>query len=177
MAAKKGRPKNPAGHAREVVKSAVLADAGISHCIKLMTSGEWVRGRTGATVAEEFGVSPRTVETWAAQANRVILHAIDGDKEGIRARMLATLDHVVATHLAKDGRTAVAAIAEQAKLLGIVETRHKVEVSVQQYAALTDDQMLEAVESKLVELDALRTKLLAKKAIPALPVATEDDDE
>lgn len=171
------KKKTPAGHAREVVKTAVLADAGISHCIELMTSGQWVRGKTGADVADLFEVSPRTVETWAAQANRVILHAIEGDKEGIRARMLATLDYVVSKHLEKDGRTAVAAIAEQAKLLGIVETKHKVEVTVQQYAALTDDQMLEAVEAKLASLEELRTKLLAKKAIPALPVATEDDDE
>lgn len=166
------------------------ADKGVEKCIELMTGGQWVTGRSHRAVAEEFGVSPATVKDWATSASRVIRLAIEGDREEIRARMVATLETIIADSLNKhvvdpdgvvmpspEGRTAVAAVETQAKLLGLVEQKHRVEVNVQQYAKLTDEQMLEHVEAQLERLTELRTKLLAKKATPALPAHTENDDE
>lgn len=104
-----------------------------------MTSGLWVAGQSHAAIAVEFGVAPATVKDWATSASRVIRALMEADKEDIRARMLATLDTVVAKAMGKqsasmagelydapDLKAAVAALETQAKLLGLVVTKHDV---------------------------------------------------
>jgi hypothetical protein len=177
-------------------KGRIRSDAGVERCIELMTSGAWVRGRSGKVVADEFGVSPETVKEWATSASRVIRLAVDGDTEDIRARMLATLDHVVSEAMSKQGaattrsgkdvevtffpapdlKAAVSAVAEQAKLLGLVEQKHKVDVTVQAFASLDDGAMLERVRAQMAELRSLEARLEAKLGVvtvPALPAKKE----
>lgn len=94
-----------------------------------MTAGEWVPGLSHEYVARRCGVAPATVKDWATSASRVIRLAVDGDKEDIRTRMLATLDTVIRRALGPkrgDLRAAVAAVESQAKLLGLVVQKHDV---------------------------------------------------
>lgn len=123
------------------------ADEGVDRCVELMTSGQWVTGRSHAVVAEEFGVSPTTVKNWATNASRIIRAAVEGDLPDIRARMIATLDTIIADSLGKhvtdrdgdvhpspEGRTAVAAIETQAKLLGLITQKHEVQSLTEEQA-------------------------------------------
>lgn len=121
-------------------------DAGVSQCLELMTTGKWVPGRSHQALAAEHGVHPDTVKKWATNASRIIRLAIEGDVEDIRAQMLATLGTIVSEAMSyervvtdrngnsetvpqPDLKAAIAAIAEQAKLLGIVTQKHEVAVS------------------------------------------------
>lgn len=137
-----------------------------------MVAGAWP-GTLAEELVEAEGVKPKVVGQWAAEAGRLL--RIGPDVELYRGINLRRLD----THaVSSDGKVAVAAVSEQNKMLGLhAPTMHKVDVSVQAYAKLDDTQMLEHVETQIARLTELRTKLLAKKAIPALPVHTEDDDE
>lgn len=162
-------------------------DKGVERCIELMTGGKWVTGRSHRAIAEEFGVSPATVKDWATSASRVIRLAIQGDADDIRSRMVATLESIVAASLDKvvtdregdvfpspDGRVAVAAISEQAKLLGL-HAPTKVDVTVQAFAQLEPPAMLAKVRAQIAELQRLEQQLSEQvEAIPALPVG---DDE
>lgn len=105
-----------------------------------MASGRWVTGKSNVAIAGKHGVSVATVKDWATSASRIIRLAVEGDREDIRARMLATLDTIVAKAMrlkkpvymlsgpgveaemldAPDLRAAVAAIDEQARLLGLI---------------------------------------------------------
>lgn len=71
------------------------ADAGVRRCMELMADGLWVSGRSHEMVAAEFDVSPATVKNWATNASRILRIALDEDKEGLRARMVATLENIV----------------------------------------------------------------------------------
>jgi transposase-like protein len=122
------------------------ADAGVRDCLDLMTSGRGVTGKSHLEVATRHGVHPDTVKKWSTNASRIIRFAIEGDVEDIRARMISTLDHIVATAMvtkkvattgegrdkvaefydAPDLRAAVAAIETQARLLGLVVQKHEV---------------------------------------------------
>ncbi|HYE92346.1 MAG TPA: hypothetical protein VEA38_15055 [Terriglobales bacterium] len=109
------------------------SDAGVRRCVELMTTGQWVSGTSHEAVAEEFGVSPRTVESWATSASRVIRIALEGDKEAIRARMVATLETVTSLALGAktpDLKAAVSAIDSQAKLLGLAKSEIQLSGSV-----------------------------------------------
>ena len=61
-----------------------------------MADGLWVSGKSHEAIAARYGVSPATVKDWATSASRVLRLAVEQDKEEIRARMLATLENVVA---------------------------------------------------------------------------------
>lgn len=95
----------------------------------LMVAGRWVSGRSHADVAFKHGVSPATVKDWATSASRVIRMAMEGDLEDLRARMVATLEGITAdAREAGELRAAVSAVAEQAKILGLVVQRHEVQM-------------------------------------------------
>ncbi len=146
-----------------------------------MTTGRWVAGASHADVALEFGVSPSTVKDWATSASRVIRLAVEGDTQDIRARMLATLDTIVSTAMAKKGvaitrsgrdvetefypapdlKAAVAAIAEQAKLLGLVVQKH--DVTTRPNVAHLSREEHAAELAKLAEEIAAEQKRLAEE--------------
>ncbi len=108
-----------------------------------MTTGAWVPGTSHRAVADEFEVSPKTVEGWATNASRIIRLAVAQEPEEIRARLLATLSTVTRMALGRVGvnpltgdeyaapdlKAAVSAVAEQAKLLGLVVQKHEVAMS------------------------------------------------
>lgn len=149
-------------------------DAIIASIARTIIDGRWRPGETVHELAAEHGVKPHRVEEWAAEAGRLI--RIGPDVETYRAVNLRRLDETYAR--AEDAKAAVSAISEQNKMLGLhAPTMHKVDVSVQAYAKLSDSEMLEHVETQIARLEELRTKLLAKSAVPALPAETEDDDE
>lgn len=159
------------------------SDAGVRRCVELMTSGLWVTGKSGAQVAEEFGVAEATVKDWATSASRVIRLAIEGDKEDIRARMIATLDLCIAKAMTKTGaavgkggevsvydapdiKAAVSAVGEQAKILGLVaKTEMEVTLRAKQLEELPPDAMLAQVEDRIAKLTELRDKLRAELGV------------
>lgn len=104
--------------------------------MSLMADGLWVSGRSHADIAFKHGVAPATVKDWATSASRVLRLAVETDPEDIRARLLATLETVVSRAMSRESATmagelypnpdlksAVAAVAEQAKILGLIVTR------------------------------------------------------
>lgn len=151
-------------------------------CVELMTQGEWRTGVSHQLVASEFGVSPRTIEGWATTASRLIRLSI-GDGEEVRARLVVMLEDVHRRALQKqaatsegdmydspDLRSAVAAIAEQAKLLGLVEQKHRVNVDVRGYEQMPPAKMLDVIDARIAELQAARARVLAEmRSTPALP--------
>jgi hypothetical protein len=143
---------------------------------KLIASRQWVPGQTVHEIAAREGVKPHRVEEWAVEAGRML--RVGHDVEMYRQLNLRRLDRQY--RRAEDTKAAVAAVAEQNKMLGLhAPTVHKVDVSVQAYAKLDDAQMLEHVEAQLTRLTELRTRLLAKKATAALPavIDVEVEDE
>lgn len=103
-------------------------DVGVQDCVDLMVSGRWVPGKSVHVIAEKHGVSWRTVENWATNASRIVRLAIQKDTEDIRAQLVATLADIVSeARDAGDRKAAVMAVAEQAKLLGLVVQRHEVQ--------------------------------------------------
>jgi hypothetical protein len=125
--------KSKATHAR----TREDADAGVRDCVELMTSGQWVQGRSHLAIAEKHGVSPTTSRDWATNASRIVRIAIEGDVEDIRAQMLATLGTIVCRCMdAADHRTAVSAMETQAKLLGMLVQKHEIAVTDDEAAKL-----------------------------------------
>lgn len=156
--------------AREKRTRSNSSDPFVEQCIELMTTGQWIRGLTVRELAKEHGITVDRASELSARASAVIRMSIEGDKEGIRARMLATLDFIIKANAVADGRVAVAAIAEQGKLLGLVDSRPSVavQVNVQQLAQLDDGTMLQKVEAQIAALTDLRARLMAKQGTPAL---------
>lgn len=164
------------------------AEAGVKRCADLMVEGLWRSGKSTIELAGEFGVSPRTVETWAQTASRAIRMAM-GDGEAIRGRLAAMLERHEAVAMERQGYTmageaypnpdvkaATGAVKALAEVLGVVETKHKVDVTVQTFAQLPPPAMLAKVREQIAELKRLETQLADQvEAIPALPVG--DDDE
>ncbi len=94
-----------------------------------MARGEWVPGITGQEVADKFGVSPRTVEAYSAEASRIIRSAVANDDD-LRAMMIATLQTIVGRSMkGRQMRTAVEAIKAMAGITGVEPPkRHSVNV-------------------------------------------------
>lgn len=116
--------------------------------MNLMADGLWVTGVSHAAIAEKHGVSPATVKDWATSASRVLRLSLAGDQEDLRARLVTTLERVVSAAMSKQAATmggelypnpdlkaAVAALSEQAKLLGLVVTKHEVQLTEEQARA------------------------------------------
>lgn len=138
---------------------------------KLIASRTWVPGDTAKELAEREGVTVRRVEEWAVEAGRML--RVGHDVETYRTLNLRRLD--AQYQKAEDTKAAVAAVAEQNKMLGLhAPTMHKVDVSVQAYAKLSESEMLEHVEQQIARLQELRTKLLAKGAVAVLPAVIEE---
>lgn len=181
-AAEAENAKKVAAHARRT--RANSSDHVVDECLHLMASGRWVRGVTVREVAEQFGITVDRASELASRASTVIRHAVEGDRDDIRARMLATLDTIISSHAEKNGKVAVAAIAEQGKLLGLTDSapRVAVQVNVQQnLGELDDEALLSRVEAQMAKLSELRARLLAKQAhvetTRALPAHEEKNHE
>lgn len=79
--------------------------ARVARCLELMSTGQWRTGVSGALVAAEFGVSPATLRTDAAEASRMLRGTFDAEELATKkVRLLATLEH--ATEMASKGRSA-----------------------------------------------------------------------
>ena len=132
-----------------------------------MVSGQWVPGASHAALGFEFGVSPLTVKDWATSASRVIRLAVDdaGHREEIRARLVATLDTVIAKALGTgrpDLKAAVSAVSEQGRLLGLVTS--KVDVTTKpSVTGLTRDEHLAALEQLKAEIAEEEARLAAER--------------
>lgn len=148
-------------------------DGIIAEVARTIVDGRWQPGVTVRELAAKHGVQPHRAEEWAAEAGRLL--RIGPDVELYRGVNLRRLDETYAT--AEDGKTRVAAIAEQNKMLGNhAPVQHKVDVSVQAYAKLDDAQMLETVRAQIARLQELEAKLVAK-ALPAITVMAEEVED
>ena len=111
-------------------------DAIVGEIAEQMADGRWVTGRSHRELATREGVSVSRVEDWSSQAGRLLRALSASDREDLRARNAARLDHIVEQALARqavvpqrdgdalvvpqpDLKAAVSAIAEQGKLLGL----------------------------------------------------------
>ncbi len=113
------------------------SDQGVHECLALMTSGQWVTGKSHRELAERHDVHPDTVKKWATSASRIIRIALEGDVEDIRARMVSTLEGIIAdARTGADHRAAVAAVEAQAKLMGLVVQRVEVAMTEAEAEAL-----------------------------------------
>lgn len=109
-----------------------------------MAAGQWVSRQSLVQVAQEFGVTPHTVEAWATSASRIIRASVSGHMEDIRARMLVTLEGVIAeARAAKKHKEAIQAVDTYARLLGIMVQRHELKHMTEEEA---DKLLLEAAE-------------------------------
>lgn len=163
-------------------------EEGVRRCVELMTADEWVTGESHAKVAAEFGVSPHTVKTWASAAARIIRIAI-GEGDEVRARLFVTLERLqrmaeskqAATadgeiYAAPDVKAAIQAVAERAKLWGLVEQRHKVDITVQAIDALPFEQKLGRIDAQIEALQRAKAMLLQQNSVPALPGSSMDEN-
>ncbi len=113
------------------------ADAGVQDCLALMTRGQWITGRSHIDVAARHGVSPDTVKAWATSASRIVRFAMEADVEDIRARMVSTLEGVIAeARTDGDHKAVVSAVDTQARLLGMMIQKHEVVMTEAEAEAL-----------------------------------------
>ncbi len=99
----------------------------IRRIVKLMAGGQWVTGVTGIDLAEEWGVSPTTVEGYSAEASRIVREAV-ASSDDIRAQVLATLQTITTESMRRGQlRTAVESVKALAGVAG-VEAPKKVDV-------------------------------------------------
>lgn len=121
---------------RSLLRTREETDRMVGEVMRLMTSGQWVSGASHADMAFKHGVCEDTVKRWAVAASRVIRAAVMVDPEDIRARLVSTLENVVAAGMAGgELKAVVAAVAEQAKLLGLIVQKHDVQLSEEQAKA------------------------------------------
>lgn len=150
------------------------ADEGVRRCREIMTSGAWLTGASHALVAEEFGASVRTVETWAAMASREIKVAL-GDGEEIRSRLAVTLERYAAVAMSREGRTmggdaypnpdvkaATGALKTLAEVLGLVTQKHEHAVVVAQYEQMPRANKAQWLREKAAALVAEADRLDAE---------------
>lgn len=163
------------------------AREGIERCIALMTAGSWEAGASHKAVGEEFGVSPRTVEVWAANASRIIRRAM-GDEDQIRTEMAASLeamkrlalDRQAATMAGElypnpDVKAAVAAVSTRAKVLGLID-RKEPAGGESVPADATPEQMLVFVDERIAKLQAFKAQLMARMGVvQALPAPADPE--
>ncbi len=123
---------------RSVARARV--DALVGEIAALMASGDWVAGETVKVLASREGVTVSAVEKWSAAAGRLLRMTQDPKEIAAkRAQNCGRLDEVYAmaldnvvidresnVHLVPDIRGAVAAVAEQNKLLGLITEKHEV---------------------------------------------------
>lgn len=152
-------------------------DALVAEIAERMVSGKWVAGRSHRELAEREGATVDAVEKWAADAGRMLRMLSPAEREDLRARNAARLDMlydmaVSAVRVVPTGdgdsevvpqpdvRGAVAALAEQGKLLGLnAPEQHQHAHVVATYEQLDPRQkraqLVEAIAALQAELDAL----------------------
>lgn len=148
-----------------------VVDKGIKDIIQMVTEGRWRSGIGHAEIEAKYNITPVTSRAWATQAHRLLRMAI-GEGEDIRARLVVMLEDIhhraiEAQSVTKDGqpfdspdlRSAISAISEMGKLLGLVETKHKVDVTIQAFAALRPPEMLAKVREQLRGLAEVEKRL------------------
>ena len=126
----------------------------VRECVLLMTEGKWVRGKTVYEIAAKYSVHEDTAKHWSAEASRVVRSAIEGDREEIRARMVATLDSIILAQASAEPRAAVSAIELQAKLLGLLTQQVHVSGSLEQMARGEDADRLRVAKSVVAALES-----------------------
>lgn len=95
-------------------------DRVVAGIVGLMSSGQWVTGRSHAQIASAEGVSVDRVKDWATEAGRILRVLAMVDADDLRARNAAHLEALAAdAHAAGEFGDAVRARAEMAKLLGL----------------------------------------------------------
>jgi hypothetical protein len=130
------------------------ADAGVKRCAQLMTDGAWETGASAALVAAEFGVSVRTVETWASMASRAIRMAI-GDGEELRERVAMSRTAVSmggVEYANPDVKAATNAVKTMAELMGLMVQKHEHAHVVASYEAMPSADKAKWLRSKAAEL-------------------------
>jgi hypothetical protein len=142
---------------------------------RMMIDGAWSHEAKCALATRE-GVQVATVEEWSADAGRML--RVGPDVETYRAINLRRLDE---TYSRAEPKVAVAAVAEQNRMLGL-HAPERMHVTVQAYAELDDATMLARVEEQIAELTQLRAKLMGKMRVvdmpvPALPAKGGGDDD
>ncbi len=119
----------------------------IQRIIDLCTSGQWQYGKTSKMLAEEWGLSDKTVQHYRTQALRIIRKDFGKDSEGIRTELMAKLDRAyhaamqaqgavatrdgVARYENPDVKGAVIALKELATLLGLRVTVREIKKSIE----------------------------------------------
>lgn len=138
----------------------------------LMSSGQWVTGRSHQALAAREGVELATVRAWAAEASRVLRGLTAAELEDLRAQNRAHLEALAAdAHAAGEYGDAVRARAEMAKLLGL-NAPERVDMTVKAPARPQDaSEELAQVEEAIQALEARRDEL---RAALAIPVRTDD---
>jgi phosphoribosyl-dephospho-CoA transferase len=129
-----------------------------------MTDGAWETGASAALVAAEFGVSVRTVETWASMASRAIRMAI-GDGEELRARLAMMLERHERVAMSRtavsmggveyanpDVKAATNAVKTMAELMGLMVQKHEHAHVVASYEAMPSADKAKWLRSKAAEL-------------------------
>lgn len=79
----------------------------VRHCMRLMAQGLWVAGLTADELATKWGVTLRSMESYAAEASRRIREGVMLDDE-MRGQVLSTIQSIAteANELGKLARTA-----------------------------------------------------------------------
>lgn len=150
-----------AGDFRPLTRARELGETrekGVAEMVRTMANGEWVPGSSTIAFAERFGIAVGTAKDWAGEASRQLRALAATDREELREVFVSRLARLEALALTKqaytmkgepydapDLRTAVAAVAEQAKLLGLVTQKVDVTARTEQ---LTDEQ----IQQRLAEL-------------------------
>jgi hypothetical protein len=136
-------------------------DAVVVEIVRLIATGTYSREALEA-IAEREGVEMRQAEFWAASAGRYL--RIGPDVQAYAALNVKRLDKLAD---GADGKVAVAAIAEQNKMLGN-HAPQRVEIKqAEQWGTLTDEQRLEIAEEKASRWIEVRDSLRIKLARPA----------
>jgi hypothetical protein len=150
----------------------------VAEIADLMASGRWTAGKSHRAMAEREGTTVEAVKKWANQAGRMLRLLNEHDLEERRARNAATLDSIVEQAMGyqkviptddgaevvpqPDLRTAVSAIAEQGKLLGLnAPEKHQHAHVVATYQAADKParlaqlrEALEAIHAEIAQLEA-----------------------
>jgi hypothetical protein len=100
----------------------------VEHIADLMTSMQFVAGRTARELAREWGLNPHVVDRDCAEASRYVRRAVDRDPDEMRAQLVSQLQFLTRSAMARSQeRTAVEALKATATLLGL-EAPKKIEV-------------------------------------------------
>lgn len=180
MSARKGKRKparKPKQRGRTATRARVRArdlDAIVVEISRLMLDGGWTPERRFA-LAKRENVQPATVDEWSAESGRLL--RVGPDVEAMRTINLVRLNETYAR--AEDAKGAVAAIAEQNRMLGL-HAPARVAVTVQPYEKLTRAELRAELVTRRDECIRAIEMIDAEDGIvevPALPAEGASDAE